>query len=88
MIRKEEVEEAVARVIKLLESPRLAPCRNNSVIRNARRVLIAQIFWADRVIAAIRDNEDYRIYAENMQAIDLAPLNEFVDCMRGECNGR
>lgn len=83
MMSKERVEAVVAKVVKLLDNPKLQPSANNSVIRNARRTLIAQIFWGDRIVAAMRDGLDYSEYATNMQrAMDYAAIHEFVDCCK------
>jgi hypothetical protein len=91
MVTKEAVESGVARVIKLLDNPRFAPCRHSSVVRDARRALIAQIFWGDRVLAAMRDGIDYAVYADEMARAfyrGQAALDKFVDCVRNEdCNG-
>lgn len=91
MVTKERVADNLARVIKLLENPRFAPCRHSSVVRDARRALIAQIFWGDRVLAAMRDGIDHTPYADEMARAfyrGQAALDKFVDCIRNkDCNG-
>ncbi len=91
MVTKERIVDSLARVVRLLENPRLQPCPRNSVVRDARKALIAQIFWGDRVLAAMRDGVDYRPYADEMAKAYYAgesALNKFVDCIRNkDCNG-
>ncbi len=91
MVTKERVADNVARVVKLLENPRLQPCPRSSIVRDARRALIAQIFWGDRVLAAMRDGIDHTAYADKMGKAYHAgesALNRFVDCIRNkDCNG-
>ncbi|MFA5344812.1 MAG: hypothetical protein WC315_00860 [Candidatus Omnitrophota bacterium] len=91
MVTREGVADSVARVVKLLDNPRLAPCPRNSVVRDARAALIAQIFWGDRVLAAYRDGIDPMPFADEMAKAyhrGHAALDKFVDCIRNkDCNG-
>jgi hypothetical protein len=91
MITKEAIESMVAKVIRLLDNPRLQPCKRNSIVTDARKALIAQIFYGDRILAAMRDGVDYRDYSARMATAFYegeSALDKFVECIKNQdCEG-
>ncbi len=83
MLTKERVEATAARVALLLASPKLAPCRHNSIVTSARMALVRQLWYLDRIVSALRDGEDYTGYAEEMGRVDLSGVRLFVESIRG-----
>jgi hypothetical protein len=79
------------RVQKLLDSPLFKVDRNNPVLMRARRALVCQIFWLDRVATAMGDGSDYSEYVHQARvALDRGRVGiaAFSDSLRNnDCKG-
>jgi hypothetical protein len=83
-----QLQATIAKIERLLTNPGIQA--RTPLATKARKALIAQLFWADRVLTAVIDGVDYTPYsAEMIRWVDDADLSRFIDMVKNKgCAGK